>query len=226
MNAQATLASPRLHVVRVGSFGKAVVKYLKMLHSTFETLDWPDHLADDPTTWPQSEICVLVSWKPLTRLCQAIDDMSFDRKTSFMPVVIDSSWLTLGPIIVPEFGGCWHCWELRLQQHGILNHEKAQLLKTYNDNISYGPRGFPTPVAMIAAARIAEMLDARDGLRSIAGSFWHLNLFTGETSKGTLSGVDGCIRCGLRRPLHERTFRELQGELAFVQSLLNRSLDR
>lgn len=203
-----------VHLVTIGSFGNAVAKYLRMLGSDIQDLAWPDALPEDPMAWPESETYILSSWKPMTKLCRAVDRMSFDRNKVFLPLVIDASWLRLGPVIVPGISGCWRCWESRQQQHGMLNRETDELLKAYDENISLGPAGFLAPLAMIGAGQIVKTLAARQTPREIAGSIWQRSVFTGQVSRGRLSGVDGCALCGLQRPLEDRTYRALQDELA------------
>lgn len=205
-----------LHVVCVGAFGKTVAKCLASLHLSVRETHSDGSVSIDLDEWPTVGVEVIAASKPVPDLCNFIDRYSREHGRPVIPLVLDSSVLRLGPIIVPGIGGCWRCWQMRSLQHAKLLPERIALLQFYEANRLVEPQGFLEPFAMIGAVQIASAIQSRDHLNQIAGNIWQIDLFTREVTTGYLVGVDGCPYCGLDRPLDSRSYAEMQTKLAYL----------
>ena len=203
-----------IHVVSVGMFGRAVAKYLKTLFSNMQVTIWDGGDLSDCEQWPDCILHVLAAWRPVRSLCEFMDELSYERGRPFIPLILDSPVLRFGPVIVPNVSGCWHCWDMRLRQHTISLRERSALLEFYETNPQSGPAGYLEPFAMIGAAQIARI--TQSSMDRAAGQIWQMNLFTRHVSTGRLVGIDGCGRCGLSRPLEDRTYYEAKDSLSFL----------
>lgn len=213
--------SSRLSLVRIvtaGPFGKAVARSLAALVGNVQQQEFPSTEMPTPDAWPAADIYVAATWRPVPGLCRSLSDHAFRMGTPFIPLIVDSSTLCLGPIIVPGKSGCWRCWELRLQQHSALPREQSALLRFYEENPRAGPGGYLESFASMCAARIAAGIQSQNHLQELAGHIWQVHMLTQEVSTNFLIGVDGCAWCGLGRPFKNRTYAEIQEELACLRA--------
>jgi bacteriocin biosynthesis cyclodehydratase domain-containing protein len=211
--------SDQVQVVSVGTFGKAVAGYLAKLCSNVEQLDWTGTASLDRNAWSAPKVRILAAWRPVPELCSFWDGLSHQNAHPFIPVIIDSAALCVGPVIVPAAkSGCWQCWQLRSQQHTKDRQERRALLQFYETNPSVGPAGYLESFALIGAAQVASAIQSADHLRQAAGKIWQIDIFTRAVSVGYLIGVDGCSRCGMGRPLQDRSWADIRHKLAFMWS--------
>jgi bacteriocin biosynthesis cyclodehydratase domain-containing protein len=213
--------SSQLNLVRIvtaGTFGKAVARSLAALGGNVQEQESPGTEIPAPDAWPAADIYIAAAWRPVSRLCQSLSEHAFQTRTPFIPLIVDSSILRVGPVIVPGKSGCWRCWQLRSQQHAALPREQAELLRFYENNPHAGPGGYLEPFAAMGAARIASVIQSQSHLQELAGHIWQIHLFTKEVSTSFLIGIDGCAWCGLGRPFESRTYAGIQEELAFLRA--------
>jgi bacteriocin biosynthesis cyclodehydratase domain-containing protein len=204
----------KVSLISVGDFGKSVASHL---NSFFPQLgEASDNNIPDRDSEPAPDLCILVSWRPVPALCDSLDCFAFTRRRPFIPLIVDSSVLCLGPVIVPGLSGCWRCWEQRMLQHSKASSHRAVLQRSYDSQPEAGPAGYLESFALLGAARIAELLGSRDAIENAAGQIWRMDLFSTEISMGQLIGVDNCDRCGLGRNLRDRTYAELRENLSFL----------
>jgi bacteriocin biosynthesis cyclodehydratase domain-containing protein len=161
---------------------------------------------------------ILATWRPVPDLCSALNDYSFERHQPFVPLVMNSQCLSLGPIVMPGVGGCWACWLRRARQHDTWPQEQAALAHFYKANPELGPNGYLEPFALMGAARLAQTIQALDSSTAIPGQIWTIDLITRRIVVGTLVGIHGCPRCGLGRAEDSRSIAEMRSELSYLWS--------
>lgn len=204
------------HVLSIGSFGRAVAGYLRALRPDLvETSVFDDTIAL-PAVWPHSCAIIVVSWRPVPHFCELMDELSFAWGRPFIPVILDSTMLRIGPVVIPRRGSCWGCWARRYTQHDSWREERRALLEYYASHPDAGPRGYLEPFAMIGASRLAMILAALDGSPTPAGQIWQVDMITRETAQGTVVGIHDCPKCGLHRPAAERGVSLLRSDLAYL----------
>jgi len=159
---------------------------------------------------------VVVSWRPVPRLCAMLDDLTFERKTRFLPVILDGTAMIVGPFVVPGAGSCWHCWNLRCRQHAAWPNEREALLNYYASHPKDGPKGYLEPFAMMGASRINEAVTLLGRDQAIPGEIWQIDMLSLDITQTIAIGVNDCLRCGLHRPSDTRSYSQLQARLAFL----------
>ena len=205
-----------VHVLSIGAFGQAVTQYLRELSTgLLETVISDDTIAL-PAAWPKSRAIVIASWRPVPHFCELLDDLGFAQGRPFIPVILDSTILRLGPVVIPNKGSCWACWARRYTQHDTWRQERRPLLEHYMSQSSAGPQGYLEPFAMMAASRLALILDALEDPNPPAGQVWQMDIVTRVIAAATVVGVHDCPRCGLHRPMAERSFADMRSDLAYL----------
>jgi bacteriocin biosynthesis cyclodehydratase domain-containing protein len=210
-------ASP-VQILSLGAFGRAVAKYLKMTRlDVVETcLDEP--AMRDPEAWPVARINVIAAWRPVMDICEWLDQVCHERQRPFIPLIVDSRILCLGPVVVPRSGSCWNCWIQRSRQHARSLNRRRAVWEHYMRHASAGPHGYLEPFALMGAARVSQAIQALDAHVDLGGQLWQIDMLTRAIITSTVIGVDDCPRCGLHRPLATRSFAEMQKALAYLWS--------
>jgi bacteriocin biosynthesis cyclodehydratase domain-containing protein len=207
--------SPSIHVLSVGPFGDAVSRHLRRLHRDVVDVT-PDDLFSNGDAVSTSRINVLVAWRPVQRLCQAMDEISHRWNTPFIPVIADSMILRVGPVIVPGKGGCWNCWTKRSKQHPAWTEDRSSLLNYYDSHPQEGPKGYLEPFAVMACAQTSGVIDTLDHSGVLPGQIWQIDMVTLRVTTSKLVGVHDCARCGLHRPVTTRSFEELRDKVSYL----------
>ena len=203
-----------LHLLTVGPFGKAVAQHLRTLAEFRETSVTDTAMVNQ--VWSMADINVVVAWRPVPTLCAVLDDLSFQRRTPFLPLILEGRVLTAGPFVVPGAGSCWHCWDLRCQQHADWPLEREALSNYYASHPEAGPNGYLEPFAMMGAARIHEAVTLFEQGRGIPGEICQIDMLSLAITQTVPPGVNDCPRCGLHRPPATRGFSDLQNRLAYL----------
>ena len=203
-----------LHLISVGPFGKAVARHLRTMIEFRETTLEAGAMRD--RAWTKADINVVVAWRPVPRLCAFLDELSFKHGTRFLPLILDGTVMSCGPSVIPGAGSCWHCWNIRCQQHAAWPTERDALLGYYASHPADGPRGFLEPFAMMGAARINEAVKLFQREQAIPGEIWQIDMLSLDITQTVAVGVNDCPRCGLQRPATTRNFSELQKNLAYL----------
>jgi bacteriocin biosynthesis cyclodehydratase domain-containing protein len=204
------------HVISVGPFGRAVARHLRS--SRAHLIETAGEGTQSPADWPRARALVVAAWRPIPDLCEAADAESHRRGTPFLPVIADSAALSIGPVIVPGRGNCWSCWVRRTHQHAPSLGRRAALWRHYSEHAGAGPHGYLEPFAVVAAARVRQILEAVESEAPVAGQVWAMHLLTRRIVTSTVVGVHGCPRCGLHRRESTRSYAELRQALSFAWS--------
>jgi bacteriocin biosynthesis cyclodehydratase domain-containing protein len=202
-----SLGGIRAVVTPIGSFGVAVMSYLASFHDVNSA---PDDVLE------RSRVGILASWRPVTELCKEHDRRSHETGEPFIPIILEARTLTVGPVVVPGHGGCWHCWLERQIQHAAGGHARAAVSEMYDRDASVGPKGYLEAFALVAAAQASLFMGAIEDGEDIGGQLWQLDLLTRRITTSRLVGCDGCPRCGLGRPPATRTVLQLRQSLTHL----------
>jgi bacteriocin biosynthesis cyclodehydratase domain-containing protein len=197
-------------VISIDAFGAAVWTYVNQLLPGADLIT--THAVNPIAPLFQSEHVVLAGGRPAPVLCEQLDNLVAITGITFIPALIQSDVLRIGPVIAPDCPGCWTCWERRARQHSTSIEEDAALSNFYRQ-ASPGPKGFLPALAALAAARITEIINSTSRCATFSGRTWEMDLLTRTLSQTDLIGVDDCRRCGLHRPAKSRTFAQMRREL-------------
>jgi bacteriocin biosynthesis cyclodehydratase domain-containing protein len=206
-----------IHVISSGAFGRAVVKYLSLLRADFQTTLVDNDSGSSIIEWPRSRVLALVAWRPVPSLSKLLDEVSQREGIPHVPIILESMILRVGPVCIPEARTCcWSCWMARRKQHSAWPTEEAALLEYYDANPDSGPNGYLEPFALMAAARLDNLVGNTDLLASMSGYVWQMNMLTREIITSNVVGIHDCPRCGLRRPARSRSFADLSMSLGYL----------
>jgi bacteriocin biosynthesis cyclodehydratase domain-containing protein len=205
-------SSKPLHVLSVGAFGQAVSRYLKDIVETVVT----ERQLPMPEVWPASRMLLLASWRPVPTLCELLGDLSFEWVLPFIPLILDSTSMRLGPVILPGAGSCWRCWLQRNKQHAQWPKEQLALLEHYATHAEAGPRGYLEAFAMMAAARLKWTISQLNSGSPMGGYIWKIDMVTREITASTVIGVHGCPQCGVQRPTITRSVDDMIRQLGYL----------
>jgi bacteriocin biosynthesis cyclodehydratase domain-containing protein len=201
-----------IQIIWVGPFGKAVAEDLMRLRADCVAAG-EDSTAVDGAAF---RIRVVAAWRPVVHLCQSLDAEAHLSRHPFIPLVLEGPIMLLGPIVVPGGGSCWGCWMKRERQHGSWAERRDALLQHYAMRPGDGPQGYLRPFALMAASRIAQVIDQLDTGENLGGYLWQIDMTTGDISTSRAVGVHACPHCGLGRPSATRSFHEMQETLGYL----------
>lgn len=205
-----------VHLLSVGRFGEGVGWYLKQIRrDVVETALTADKMPM-PQMWPASRIHLLASWRPVPAICELLSDLSYEWRRPFVPIMLDSTAMRLGPVILPGNGSCWRCWVQRSRQHARWPEEQSVLLEHYGAHAEAGPQGYLEAFAMMAAVRLSQTIDELDSGIAIGGYIWKIDMMTREIITSTVVAIHDCPYCGLHRPPLTRSFAEIEPEIGYL----------
>ncbi len=210
-----TVKNP-VHLLTLGGFGQAVGIYLRALRTDILETKQASEMFPFSAPWPVARMRVVAAWRPVQALCRQLDELSYKSGQPFVPLVLDSTLLQLGPIVVPGFGPCWGCSARRNRQQSSSPTATDALHDFYDRDWKAGPKGYLGPFALMAAGRISETIDAIDYATAHPGEVWQIDLLTRKVIVGRTVGIDGCLQCGLGRQPANRGFSDLQRELSYL----------
>ena len=205
-----------VHVLQVGPFGNAIAEYLTTLREDIVGTSVNNDILPLPEVWPASRMTVVVSWRPAPTLCELVDELSHQWRRPFIPLVLESTEMRIGPVVVPGSGCCWRCWIRRQRQHASWPEARLALQEHYASHPQSGPKGYLAPFARMGAARLSVMIDEIDAEMDLAGTIWQINMLTRRITTSMAVGVHGCPQCGMQRPEATRSVSALQNELAYL----------
>ena len=168
---------------------------------------------DDIDDLPDPRLTIVAAWRPVHALCARLDADSRRRGRPFVPLIMEGATLSIGPVVRPDTGGCWHCWIRRRHQHEPSAVVRSVVAAYYDAHIDAGPRGYLEATALLGAAQLSEIISRIDRGECAGGELWQMNILTREVVTGAVISVDGCSHCGSGASF-DRTFGELQRRFA------------
>ncbi|MGW5124036.1 TOMM precursor leader peptide-binding protein [Streptomyces sp. NPDC004069] len=152
--------APTLPVIATGGFGERVGRVLSGLRPGTELLEVTQlRRAIEKFSGP----VVLAAWRPEPALFRRLDSMAHEAGRSWLPVVLETAVVRVGPLVRPAQAPCFRCYERRRSQHDLQAPITALLKHRYDRDPSLGPGGFLPHHARAAAAVAAAYADGAPG---------------------------------------------------------------
>lgn len=205
-----------VHVLQVGPFGNGIAEYLTALRGDVVVTSVTNDILPLPDVWPVSRMMVVASWRQAPTLCELVDELSHKWQRPFIPLILDSTEMRIGPVVVPGSGCCWRCWMRRQRQHASWPEARVALQEHYANHPQSGPKGYLEPFARMGAARLSAIIDDMDAEIDLAGTIWQIDTLTRRITTSMAVGVHGCPQCGMQRPEAARSVAALQSDLAYL----------
>lgn len=159
---------------------------------------------------------IVIAGRPAPGICTLMEQHSTSRRIPFVPITIERSALRVGPVSIPGQPGCWSCWLKRTLQHAEHPKQEHYLRQFYDSHPHEGPSGYLEPFALMAGARLCQVLQSLASGQVVGGEAWQVDLMTRIISTFRVQAVHGCPRCGLKRETEGRTYSEMRHELAYL----------
>ncbi|WP_330323593.1 TOMM precursor leader peptide-binding protein [Streptomyces pseudovenezuelae] len=149
-----------LPVIATGGFGEHVGRVLSALRPGTEVLPVSQlRRAAGEFDGP----VVLAAWRPEPALFQELDSLAHETGRNWLPVVLESATVRIGPLIRPFHAPCFRCYRRRRAQHDLQSSISLLLTERYDRDPSCGPGGFLPHHARAAAAVAAGYADGAAG---------------------------------------------------------------
>jgi bacteriocin biosynthesis cyclodehydratase domain-containing protein len=215
MNSLENKGAKPIHVLAAGPFGEKTGSILRDLVPGLVITSCTTRNAINPSFWPNALVHVVVAWRPVRRLLELVNRMSYAWRTPLVAAVIEEPELVIGPAIIPGLSACYNCYERRSLQHCERSQARAALLDHYDLNPVSGPTGYLNVFSDLTAVRLAQMVQQVESEpRLVAGKVWRFDMMRRQAAVSTVVGVHGCSYCGLQRDESTRSYAELRTELA------------
>lgn len=188
-------------IFSIGKFGYAMWEFLNDsgIQSNHVDLNNENELVISSNL---SGVLFIANYQSVSLLRQ-LDVEVHKRNIPFIPVVLDSPFLVVGPVIIPGNEGCYHCYHERIMQH----HPNAELTRSvqqyYNDQQIVGVQGYH-PADIVLIGNLLKRIVERPEMYQ--GKFFRLNEVTREWNKSSVTGIHSCPRCGLQRDEETRGY--------------------
>lgn len=206
----------RPQTIGVGPFGHSFICDLAKCRDAVDPIVLSEEPIGAPPLSEHASSYILATWRPMPLFCELVSHMSLERNKPFIPIVMESDRLAIGPVVIPGGQGCWQCYVKRSQQHPRAAVERSALLHYYASHPTEGPGGHLRPFAFIAAGLCGAILEELDNEVAQPGQLWHLDLMTRRVTGGFLLGVHDCSYCGLHRPVRDRSIGDMQMHLSYL----------
>ena len=211
-----------IHIFAGGKYGNAVASVVKELASHVVITQVEEMEQIPIETMSSTQLYVLTSWRPMSKLCHILEEISYTHKTPFIPAIMMGPLLQVGPVIIPGMGACYTCYEKRFFQHSPLRSRYKDIYHYYDTHPTSGPQGYLHSFADLAATLIAQLTEnlASDAA-TVAAHIWQWNTINLEGGHSIVTGIHGCPRCGLQRDETRRSYEEMHQHLATLFSWEN-----
>ncbi|MER6014545.1 TOMM precursor leader peptide-binding protein [Streptomyces bluensis] len=185
--------APAFPVIATGAFGERVGRLLAETRPGIEVLSVSElRYAFDEFTGP----VVLAAWRPEPALCEEIDALAHDVGRSWLPVVLETAVVRVGPLVRPPYAPCFGCYRRRRSQHDLQARTTSLLTDRYDRDPHCGPGGFLPHHARAAGSVAAAYVDGAPGTGTGLVSTVRLREWGVEAHR--VVPCHGCTRCGVR----------------------------
>lgn len=187
-------------IVSRGAFGSEVASFLQGYSNVREAVhEGTLEEAFDP----DNALVVTATGRPSPPLCARADELSFERRTPWLPVVMEHWRIMIGPLVRPPDGPCYQCFLRRKAQHDSRYRETVAADRAFTEDEKAGPRGYMPYHARIAASLamwLARLAQARSpslsGPEGVSASkVLGYDLMTRDISVSSVIRCHGCGRC-------------------------------
>ncbi|WDU79262.1 MULTISPECIES: TOMM precursor leader peptide-binding protein [Lysinibacillus] len=202
-----------IHILACGTFGEATAKIIAEKVEDVEITTADQEGKFWVGSWPHADLHVVISWRPVPKLCEVLDEMCHAWKVPWFPIILDTPKLQIGPIVVPGEEGCYSCYRRRQIQHSKFGKFIPSIEEFYSQNPSFGPIGYLEVHSQIAACLFIEFLNRiQKNIYKEAGKVFEYNLITSGIDKGKVVGFHGCKRCGSTENQATRSYEKIVEE--------------
>ena len=199
-----------LLTVGVGPFGSAIERRLHALRDDVVSISADAVLSD---AVPRPHAVLLSSWRRSDALALQMEAWCRRVGCAFLPAVQDTGGVLVGPLVLPGEEGCFRCFLQRTRDASPYREALEAVSDWYDTHGDQGPRGYLEPFALIAAARVSQIIDDIRRGEAAGGTLWRIGYVNRDVVVSRVVGVHDCTACGLLRPAATRSFGDMRRAL-------------
>ena len=202
-------APPMIGAVAADAFGEA---FGAQLAATVQVGKVISYRTTELHAAARAQLATIAAAHPMAHICERLDKLCARSGTAWLSVVQQEGGLTVGPLVVPGRGPCYHCFLRRTAQHAVDADIVRCVTTFYREHPGAGPTGVYPPLSGFAAAVVADLAGRlADNEADDAGIVLRFDLFDWRAKKTRVLGVDGCPRCSGQPPHPDRTIAAFAG---------------
>jgi len=210
-----------VHLLAIGSFGRAVADEMEaMLDPVPVRVTAQPGAASRPDELPELYLAaavVVLAGRPVPAITEWVDEVSFASGVPWLPVIVESTVLRTGPLVVPGRSACYRCFLLRMHQHSPTPAVELALAGHYRASAADEPYGYLPGTVALAASTGSDAVDrALAAPATGTGQVRQRDLVSGRLTRGQVVGIHGCNRCGLHRDERSRSTVDLRQAMSEV----------
>jgi bacteriocin biosynthesis cyclodehydratase domain-containing protein len=145
----------------------------------------------------RSDIFIFISPRPRDAACRVINAGCCKIGCTFLPVIVDTESLIVGPLVQVPGTPCWECWNTRERANYHFADQRAALRNYYDQESCKSPIGYMPYLVGVAAGKLAGVLNNSRLFKEQLGRSWAINLWTREISQAAFVGRHACPHCGV-----------------------------
>lgn len=195
------------HIITVGSFGEEIAERMKQKDSDLVVTRLEDYHYFIPSDrFPSAKIHIFACDKPLSRMAKHLDIIFSNWKEPWLLITQEHPYVRIGPFVIPDEEGCYHCFESRYLQNSSNAANVKALYDYYSAKPLESPKGYLPGFAGIAASFTGNLIKRLDNNGyPLSGTVYQLNMLTRSSFSSKVVSVHGCPRCGGKRDLKSRS---------------------
>lgn len=149
-----------------------------------------------------SKAVVTAMWRPCPAICEEADALAFEHGRPWLPVILDSAMVRVGPVVVPGSSACFACFTARCVQHDVQRTITRALHAAYDRDPDFGCQGYLDHHARLAAALAGHALGQLDCGRLPAkdGQVLSFSLHHARVRHHHVIARGSCPRCSRPAP--------------------------
>ena len=209
--------SQRIHICAIGSFGAQIAAFLKLFIPSLARTDSIDANSDLKNISPNARVQIVAIAVPELSECVSISRQFYDRPSIFIPVVLHSHTISVGPIKGQgqKGGACWLCAERRRKQHSRVHREEQMIFCGPTTGSSNGLH-ISSDLLLLVASGIFHLTYATLLRYAPSGFCWQMNLMSREVIGFQVEGIHQCNLCGVGRSGCNISTRELHNHFSYL----------
>ncbi len=195
-----------INILIAGSFGESVAERLAQDYevSSLSLFSEQDVISEFIKS---GDYLAVAAWRNYPEDLKFIDQVCWKYKIRWSLVFIDGVDLCCGPLIIPEKGTCFNCFQRRAESHHKSPDRLQSLQQYYTKNNHRGVEGYVQPMVEIAVSSLVEDKIAPSHL---VGKFRKINVLTANVMETEIIGIHGCALCRPKGDNYDPTNRYIE----------------
>lgn len=207
-----------VRICAIGDFGRVIAAYLQLYVPELERTESSSLTSLMSTSLPFSHIHILAVTTQEISVCAEATRRFYANSDMFVPVVLRSSAISVGPVNGKQTPGtCWNCAERRNKQHQHAAPGVGAATNLVTKCDSFQIFGLSHCALLLVASGLSYLVHESDRGCAPSSFVWHLDLKTGNCGGNEVDGIHQCPVCGLGRDAADISTKQLSEDLSYLR---------